>query len=134
MRPLALGCLLALGCSTPASEIGAPLPAARVAASLSAWEAHGNASGQCAARVQNVRVLVTTPDEVTDRCQTAVQACTIDDLIVVSEESMSVYALLLEHELRHWLGSCAYNLPDAPHRNAQFWYGGVSVEEIWAQE
>ncbi len=82
----------------------------------------------------DVRVLITTSDEVSDRCGQPVQACTAGDLIVISQEYMGVYSYILEHELHHWMAQCAYNMGDAEHRNPQLWYGGVGVEDIWALE
>ncbi len=128
-------CLCALaGCAGTPTEVGAPLPVGRVRQSLAEWQAHGLQPGHCAGIAGDVRVLITTSDEVSDRCGQPVQACTAGDLIVISQEYMGVYSYILEHELHHWMAQCAYNMGDAEHRNPQLWYGGVGVEDIWALE
>ena len=119
--------LLAAGCAADVGEPGTrPLSVGRSEQALEDWIAHGNVEGNCREHLDEIQLEeMPTEESAQSRCRAPVSVlgCTDGNVIVYDGgQSATQLETTIEHELRHWLGGCAYGLVDGNHEHTTFWY------------
>lgn len=97
---------------------------------IQAWKAQGlKWDGATATRCPASRtsVYVTPQDDLWTKCPSGAEnliACLDGNWIWVAEEYWGIVRTdyIIEHELRHWMGGCAYGTVDGAHTTTGYWY------------
>jgi hypothetical protein len=124
-----VACLTLVACAPK----GEPMPVDLSEPALSEWIDRGFPAGACEYQVTALRLIETSLADIHSEsdgiCPAGIEACFVDHdgepptIYYSVDQTTDPREVVLEHELRHWLGACSGLGIDPEHTHPTMWYG-----------